>query len=95
MTTRTWSPHWDTMTCIGRAPTVREALRLYYRPDRLHRDAGSAARIAAACEAELSRDGFALLASRHEAMTGCALWIRPEEGGLAVYGRFDAPSERR
>lgn len=90
-TPRTWSPQWDAMTRLGCVLSVSEALRRYYRPDRLHRDAESAARITASCEADLARDGFAALASRHDATTGFALWIRPEEGGFAVYGRGWTP----
>jgi hypothetical protein len=75
------------MTRVGWVPTVGDALRRHYRPDCLHRDRESAARLAASCEADLARDGFAILASRHESTTGFALWVRPEEDGFAIYGR--------
>jgi hypothetical protein len=64
--------------------TVEEALSLYYKAERLHREPDTRERLADDRRADLARYGRTVLASRHDSITGCTLWLVDHSGGLLV-----------
>lgn len=70
------------MTRLGDVADVSEAMRTYYKQDRMPDDASG---IVAREERWLAEEGHCIIASRHESRTGRPLWARREGGRLAVY----------
>lgn len=83
--TKKWHPLWEKKTLLGTVANVAEAMTRYYRPDRQNRYSGERESLISTRERELSEDGWFILASRHESLTGHALWVRRDGEALAVY----------
>lgn len=75
---------WDNKTRIGEWPSLQAALIHFYKRDRLGDTMAQDARVATT-QAEMASEGYCTLASRHESVTGRALWARLESGAVAVY----------
>jgi hypothetical protein len=75
----------EAMPRVATVATIEDALDRYYRPERLRRDAGTRGRLAADRAHDLARDGYALLASRHDSVTGTAVWIRRAGKEIAIH----------
>lgn len=84
-----WQPRWEEMEIIGRARSVAAAMDRYYKPDRLTNQPGSREYLIADREKCIAEDGFDILASRHESVTGVALWIkrRDDNKGFEILSR--------
>lgn len=80
-----WHPEWEKKEVLGTVSSVAEAMTRYYRPDRQNRYPGERESLIATSEAELAKEGWFILASRHESLTGHALWVRREGSSLLVY----------
>ncbi len=72
-----WQPKWHEMEIVGRARSVSAAMDRFYKPDRLNRDPGTRERLIADREQCIAEDGFDVLASHHDSVTGRGVWIRP------------------
>lgn len=79
------------VTPLARVTTVEEALSLYYKPERLHREPGTRDRIADDRRRDLARYGRTILASHHDSVMGCTVWIVDRVGGLLVERMDDVP----
>lgn len=73
------------MNRLGEVSDALTAIRSFYKPDRIPDDFSRQAASANETDKWLRSEGEAILASRHESRTGRALWVRWENGKLAVY----------
>lgn len=73
---------FTTKTRLGDVANAEEAIRTYYKRERIPADVGG---LVADDERWLTEEGHTCIASRHESRTGVALWGRMENGRLAIY----------
>lgn len=69
------NPKW---TKLAHVRSIEEALKKYYKPDRLPGDLSG---LTAYARRWLDEEGVTILASRHESVTGRARWILELDDG--------------
>jgi len=80
-----YEPTWAEMQRLSTEASVSAAMDLYYKRDRLNRPGGTRERLIADREQGLAAKGYDCLASHHDAVTGTGIWMRFEDGGVAIY----------
>lgn len=92
-----WQPDWLEMNYVSFRPDVESALDSYYKRERLFQDGHTMngcplspqdfrQLVIDSTKKALHTQGWACLASRHESVTGKALWIRNAKGhGIEVF----------
>jgi len=72
-------------TFLSNEATIQDAVKRYYKSDRLNRAGdslvGRVERMTNAIEQSIARQGWDILASRHDSASGKAIYITPSESG--------------
>jgi hypothetical protein len=86
-TTVEW-PTWlkvSELASVGKVDSITAAMDENYKADRLNHAPGQREALIRACQVEFTTQGWVLLVSHHDAVTGRDLYLRQEAGALAVY----------
>lgn len=67
--------------------TITDAMDRFYKSEKLNRPGGTRERLIADRTNGVSQYGADILASRHDSVTGEALWIKPQGDGFLVFSR--------
>lgn len=82
-------PQWAAYRQIDTVQSVVEAMDRFYKHDRLNQPGGTRARLIADRQMELDAQGFACVASHHDAINGLAVYVRRAGDALTIWvGRF-------
>lgn len=85
--TAAW-PHWlqvDRLTSLGKVESISAAMDLYYKLERLNRPGGMRETLIRSRQQDFAAQGWAILASHHDAVNGRGLYVRKEAGAMVVY----------
>ncbi|CAN7631593.1 hypothetical protein [Massilia sp. LjRoot122] len=81
-------PRWlqvDYLSRLEQVDTISAAMDRYYKPDRLNQPGGMRETLIRSRQRDFVAQGWAILASHHDAINGHGLYLRKEAGAIVLY----------
>lgn len=81
-------PSWlqaDDLTRLEQVETISVAMDRYYKAERLNKPDGMRETLIRSRQRDFAAQGWAILASHHDAVNGRGLYIRKEAGAIVLY----------